>query len=93
VTSRPELVIGEALVEALRPLVRELVDEELSRRLAEVDHDRDAEYLTTTEYADRFRTTPGAVGARINRGTLHAIKPPGAREWLIPVDNDYHDPK
>ncbi len=88
-TGRLEFVVGEALGEALRPLVRELVDEELDNRLAEFDHDRDhIEYLTTSEYADRFKTTPGAVLARIHRRTLHAIRPPGSREWLIPVDED-----
>jgi hypothetical protein len=46
------------------------------------------EYLTTTEYAGRFKTTPGAVLARINRGKLRAIRPPGAREWLIPIGSD-----
>jgi len=28
------------------------------------------------------------VLARIHRGTLKAIRPPGAREWLIPVGRD-----
>jgi hypothetical protein len=88
VTGRLELVVGEALVEALRPLVRELVDEELEHRLAELKQRRDdVDYLTTGEYAVRFRTTPGAVLARIHRRTLHAIRPPGSREWLIPVDD------
>jgi hypothetical protein len=89
VTGRLELVVGEALVEALRPLVRELVDEELDLRLAALEQRRDeVEYLTTSEYADRFKTTPGAVLARIHRRTLRAIRPPGSREWLIPVDED-----
>jgi hypothetical protein len=90
VTGLLELVVGEALVEALRPLVRELVDEGLDRRLAELDQRRDrVDYLTTSEYADRFKTTPGAVLARIHRRTLRAIRPPGSREWLIPVDHGY----
>jgi hypothetical protein len=89
VTGRLELVVGEALVEALRPLVRELIDEQLAHRLAELEQRRDRiDYLTTSEYADRFKTTPGAVLARIHRRTLHAIRPPGSREWLIPVDED-----
>jgi hypothetical protein len=83
----------ERLVEALRPLVSELVNEELDRRLAEVEqHGRDdVEYLTTSEYADRFKSTPGAVLARIHRGTVPAIRPPGSREWLIPVDSEGYD--
>jgi hypothetical protein len=88
VTGRLELGIAEALVEALRPLVRELIDEQLDLRLAEIEQRRDrVDYLTTGEYADRFRTTPGAVLARINRGTLRAVRPPGSRSWLIPVDD------
>ena len=69
----------------LRPLVVEIVRVELDLRLAELERDDDS-YLTTVEYAERFKTTHGAVLARIRRGTLHAIKPPGSREWLIPVD-------
>ena len=34
-TGQPELAIGEALLEALRPLVAELVEAELEQRLAE----------------------------------------------------------
>jgi len=92
VTSRTELVAGAALVEALRPLVAELVEEGLERRLGELERGRNAiEYFTTAEYAACFKTTPGAVLARIHRGTLRAVRPPGSREWLIPIDNrGYH---
>lgn len=75
-----------ALLDALRPLVAELVAEELALRERYDDDATQAEYLTTAEYAARFKTTPGAVLARIHRGTLDAIRPPGAREWLIPVN-------
>ena len=50
-----------------------------------------AEYLTTAEYARRFKSTPGAVLARIHRRTLHAIRPPGSREWLIPAAKQDYD--
>jgi hypothetical protein len=62
--------------------------EPLEERLTELErrHTDETTYLTTVEYAQRFKTTPGAVLARIHRGTLHAIRPPGSREWLIPVD-------
>jgi hypothetical protein len=84
--TRPEL-LTEALAEALRPLIAELVEAEVARRLDERERGREEiSYLTTNEYADRFKSTPAAVLARIHRGTLHAIRPPGSRPWLIPVD-------
>jgi hypothetical protein len=69
------------------------VDGAVHRELAALDHQRDDDrhYLTTAEYARRHKTTPEAVGARIRRGTLHAIRPPGSRGWLIPAEGeDYH---
>jgi hypothetical protein len=87
VTGRLEREVAEALVDALRPIVRELVAEELQRHRLDVDHDHDAEpapYLTVAEYAERHRSTPAAVRARIRRRSLHAIRPPGSREYLIP---------
>jgi excisionase family DNA binding protein len=84
-----ERLVVNALADALRPVVAELVADEVERQLAERHDDRhDLEYLTTTEYAELHRTTAGAVLARIHRGTLHAIRPPGAREWLIPRSAD-----
>jgi hypothetical protein len=65
----------------------ELATERTLERLAANDRRADdVEYLTTAEYAARFKTTPGAVLARIHRGTLKAIRPPGGREWLVPVN-------
>lgn len=90
-TGRPELPIGDALLEALRPLVAELVEAELEHWLADLKRRDDDPYLTTAEYAERFKATPGAILARIHRGTLHAIRPPGSREWLIPVDDRGYD--
>jgi hypothetical protein len=84
-----ERVLTDALADALRPVVAELVADELERLLGERENEhRDVDYLTTTEYAELHRTTAGAVLARIRRGTLHAIRPPGAREWLIPHSAD-----
>jgi hypothetical protein len=74
----------ETMREALRPLIEEVVHEQVEAAVASL-RDHDEQFLTTTEYAARFKTTPGAVLARINRRTLYAVKPPGAREWLIPV--------
>jgi hypothetical protein len=76
---------SKVFLDALRSLVAELVAEVLAERELEKEHAPDAEYLTTAEYAVRFKTTPAAVLARIHRGTLRAIRPPGAREWLIRV--------
>jgi hypothetical protein len=81
VTGRPlaELA-GEALLEALRPLVAELVDEELERR----DAARPVEWLTVEEYAELQRTTPAAVHKRLERGQVHGAVREG-RRWLIPA--------
>jgi hypothetical protein len=81
-------MLTDALADALRPVVAELVADEVERLIDEHDHHRDVNYLTTAEYAELHRTTPGAVLARIHRGTLQAIRPPGAREWLIPHSAD-----
>jgi hypothetical protein len=74
---------GEAIDEIV-----ELVAERVLERLHDEDDRGELEYLTTAEYAQLHRTTAGAVLARIHRGTLHAIRPPGAREWLIPHSAD-----
>jgi hypothetical protein len=83
-------VSGELRIALPPETVEELVELAVERVLERLAEDgsssRDEpEYLTTAEYARRHRTTAGAVLARIHRGTLHAIRPPGAREWLIPV--------
>jgi hypothetical protein len=79
--------LEDGMRELLRPLVTEIVREEVTAAIDEHLRKReDTEYLTTAEYARRFKTTSGAVLARINRGTLKATKPSGAREWLIPVN-------
>jgi hypothetical protein len=77
---------GEALLEALRPLVVELVRQELEQHELDRLSREPAPYLTVTEYAERHRSTPAAVRARIRRHTLQAIRPPGSREYLIPND-------
>lgn len=73
--------------EAVEELV-DLVAERVLARLAEEERAASPEYLTTAEYARLHRTTPEAVLARIRRGTLHAIRPPGSRPWLIPVERN-----
>ena len=82
----------DELARLLQRLVADQV-EPLEQRVAELERGRgdDKRYLTTGEYAQRFKTTPGAVLARIHRGTLRAIRPPGSREWLIPVDEREYD--
>jgi hypothetical protein len=83
--------IAGALVDVLRPIVVELVEEELERRGAGRDHDiTPPPFLTVAQYAERHQTTPAAVRARIRRGALKAIRPPGGREYLIPNDVDGH---
>jgi hypothetical protein len=80
VTDRLELVAAEALVEALRPLVAELVDNELERR----DAGRRIEWLTVEEAAAQRHTTPGAMRARCERGQVPGAVKDG-RRWLIPT--------
>ena len=80
-------LLADALVEALRPIVAELVAEEVERRsnLHSRPTDEEPPYLTVAQYAERHHTTPAAVRARIRRGKLaEAFKPPGAHEYLIP---------
>jgi hypothetical protein len=65
--------------EILRPLVVDVVGEELDRRFA-----RRTEWLTVEEYAARKRTTPAAVHKRLERGRIVGAEREG-RRWLIPV--------
>jgi hypothetical protein len=76
-----------ALAQALHSLVAELVREELKRRVPQREPVTDEPpYLTVAQYAERHQTTPAAVWARIRRGALKAIRPPGGREYLISND-------
>jgi hypothetical protein len=76
----------DALTEELRPIVADLVAEEFERREGARDREHEsAPYLTVAQYAERHQTTPAAVRARIRRGALEAIRPPGGREYLIPI--------
>jgi hypothetical protein len=82
VTGRPDLEqLGGALVDALRPLVREVVAEELERIGAETAR---TEWLTVPEYAELMRTTPAAVLKRLERGRIPGAEREG-RRWLIPA--------
>lgn len=76
----------DAFRDVLRPVVAELVAEEVGRVLDAQPRPADEEppYLTVAQYAERHQATPAAVRARIRRGNLEAIKPPGGREYLIP---------
>jgi hypothetical protein len=75
----------EPLVEALRPLVAELVDQELERRLDELDLRRARPtWLTLEEAADHYRTTAGALRWRAQHGRLPGAVKDGSR-WLVNV--------
>jgi hypothetical protein len=81
-----ERLLNDALAEALRPLVAELVAVEVERVLAERELYEPPPWQTVAEYAHDHRTTAAAVRARIRRGSLPAIRPPGGREYLIQAD-------
>jgi hypothetical protein len=68
------------LLEALRPLVAQLVDEQLAAQV--VSHS--TEWLTVEQYAERRHTTPGAVRQRCLRGQVPGAVRDG-RRWLIPA--------
>jgi hypothetical protein len=74
--------LADALVETLEPLVAELVDEALERRLAELE--LASSWLTVEEYAELKRTTPAAVHKRLERGQIPGAEREG-RRWLIPI--------
>jgi hypothetical protein len=77
-------LLVETFADALRPVLAELVAEEVERQLAARGPEEPPPYDTVAQYARKTHATPAAVRARIRRGTLEAVKPPGAREWLIP---------
>ena len=85
-SDRSPVELSEALADVLRPIVAELVAEEVERQLATQARPAEEEppYLTVAQYAERHQATPAAVRARIRRGALEAILPPGGREYLIP---------
>ena len=79
-TSEREL--AGAVVEALRPLIGELVRDEIGRVLSSASPSR-VEWLTVEEYAERRHTTVPAVHQRLRRGQVpDAVKE--GRRWLIP---------
>jgi excisionase family DNA binding protein len=69
VSERREHVAGEALLEALRPLVAELVERELDRRLDEL-HANAPRWLTLDQAAERLGCSRDAVRMRVRRGRL-----------------------
>jgi excisionase family DNA binding protein len=71
VTGQPELRVGEALLEALRPLVVELVEQELARRLDELGLcGGRLRWLTLEQAAARLGCSRDAVRMRVRRGRL-----------------------
>ena len=76
---RSELAAGEALREALRPLVAELVEVELERRLDDLAV---PDWLTLEQAAPRYHSTPDALRKRAQRGHLPGAVRDGAR-WLV----------
>jgi hypothetical protein len=84
VSDRPNL--EDEIREVLRPVVVDVVAEELDR-LA-----RQTEWLTVEEYAQRRRTTPAAVHKRLERGQIPDAVRDGKR-WLIPLTATLSEPE
>lgn len=76
-----EAELADAVIDALRPLVGQLVREEIGRALSTKAA---IEWLTVEEYAARRRTTVGAVHQRLRRGQVEGALKDG-RRWLIPL--------
>jgi hypothetical protein len=74
--------LEQGLRQTLRPLVSELVGEELDRRLGVLTPA--IGWLTVEEYAEQRRTTPAAVHKRLERGQIPGAVRDGKR-WLIPA--------
>jgi hypothetical protein len=79
----PERELAGAVVEALRPLIGELVRDEIGRVLSSASASR-VEWLTVEEYAERRHTTVAAVHQRLRRRQVPDAFKDG-RRWLIPV--------
>ena len=71
--------LDAALAEALQPLVAELVEAEVERRLDEL---AGPAWLTLEQAADHLQTTPVALRARARRGHLPGAVRDGSR-WLV----------
>lgn len=69
----------------IEDLARRVAREEIERTLDTRPADDGPPFLTVAQYAELHHTTPAAVRARIRRGSLEAIRPPGGREYLIPT--------
>jgi hypothetical protein len=78
-----ERELAGAVVEALRPLIGELVRDEIGRVLSSASASR-VEWLTVEEYAERRHTTVAAVHQRLRRGQVPEAFKEG-RRWLIPA--------
>jgi hypothetical protein len=78
-----ELELAGAVIEALRPLVEELVRDEVDRVLTN-KFSSGVEWLTVEEYAERRRTTVAAVHQRLRRSQVPGALKDG-RRWLIPA--------
>jgi len=79
--------VQQNLLDALRPLVAELVEEALDR------HEQQRPpvgWQTTEEYAAAHKTTPGAIRKRCERDQIPGAVKDGAR-WLIPANGTLPD--
>lgn len=78
-----EIELVGAVVDALRPLVEDLIRDELGRVLA-MNPASARGWLTVEEYAQFQRTTVPAVHQRLRRGQVPGAVKDG-RRWLIPA--------
>ena len=76
---REHELLAAGIIDVLRPLVAQLVEEEVARRLGEP-----VEWLTVEQYAQLQHTTPAAIHKRLERSRVPGAIREGKR-WLIPA--------
>jgi hypothetical protein len=80
VSASPEIELAGVLFNVLRPLIVELVRQEVEERLVWSSPTR---WLTVEEAAEQRRTTAAAIRARCERGQIAGATRDG-RRWLVP---------
>jgi excisionase family DNA binding protein len=72
-----------ALAEEIKAALREVLREELPRLAAGLPLSREPSRIGVPEAATLANRHPDTVRRAIKAGRLHAMKPEGAREWIL----------